>query len=311
MAVGFVRLEPDDWERARNLLTHREGAERAMENAQVGDRTALVKYRQITGELERIAYAAWSAGAPIDGTPSEFSIQLEWPFAQGRTPAPAFDGAASPPREAWRAADPRASRTAATYERFLTQLERWSCHVEGPEPPPLRPSGIQNRALTEAFRQFAAGEPGRRPQTVPVTYIDGSSARRFPLHSVELFSTVPDEGRVLRFTLLSVRHFSMDATIDGAWLRNREISLPRPRADTDEIVYVATRDQLERLGDEPLILHLFQTGLEAAVTGFYRALVDHLMDNRVSVCVVPHYFAGVVRGKDRFHEGTPWANFKS
>lgn len=303
-----VRLDDRDWERAEILFAHRVRAELAIESAAIGDRTAITKYVQLTGELESIAYAAWLAGAPVDPAPTERSVALSWPFAAGPTPQADFDGAPSEPREVWRSSDPRASRTAATYERFVGQLEQWSSGTADREPPPLCPSGIQNRALTEAYRRFASASPRHVAQRVPVVYIDGSKARAFPLRSVALTDADLENSRTLRFTLLSVRHFSMDAMVDGAWLRNREVSLPRARAETDELVYLATRDQLARLAVEPLTLHLYQTGLAMAVTGFYRGLLDHMLESRAPLSVVPYYFAGLIDGVDCFEKGTPWTS---
>lgn len=297
-----------DWERAANLVAHRERAGRAIESAPIGDRTALVKYAQLTSELEKLAYAAWSAGAPISDEPTERSIRLEWPFATGLTPQSMRARTCTGPRAMWRATDPRASRTAATYERFVEQLERWSAPDPSPETPPLCPSGVQNRALTEALRRFAGTTPASLPRSAPVVYVDGSAARPFPLHTADLTDAELSAGRELRFTLLSVRHFSMDPMVDGAWLRNREISLPRARAETDELAYLRSRDQLARLGTEPLTLHLYQTGLEMAVFGFYRALIDHMGVSKSPLSLVPHYFAGVVEGEDRFERGTRWTS---
>lgn len=308
LVVGHVMLGVTDWERAANLVAHRERAGRAIESAPIGDRTALVKYAQLTSELEKLAYAAWSAGAPISDEPTERSIRLEWPFATGLTPQSMRARTSTGPRAMWRATDPRASRTAATYERFVEQLERWSAPDPSPETPPLCPSGVQNRALTEALRRFAGTTPASLPRSAPVVYVDGSAARPFPLHTADLTDAELSAGRELRFTLLSVRHFSMDPIVDGAWLRNREISLPRARAETDELAYLRSRDQLARLGTEPLTLHLYQTGLEMAVFGFYRALIDHMRVSTSPLSLVPHYFAGVVEGEDRFERGTRWTS---
>lgn len=95
-------------------------------------------------------------------------------------------------------------------------------------------------------------------------------------------------------TLLSVRHVEMDIDVDGAWLRNREISLPRPAGVTDQIVYEQSMEQFKIISAQgPVALHLYQTGLPTAVVGFYRALINHNRDARnTPVAVVPFYFAG-------------------
>jgi hypothetical protein len=96
----------------------------------------------------------------------------------------------------------------------------------------------------------------------------------------------------------------MDVEVDGAWLRNREISLPRARAQTDELAYQQSMEQLQLLGAEaPTTLYMHQTGLETANVGFYRAVIDyHTGRLGHPIAVVPNYFAG----KAAFASGTPW-----
>jgi hypothetical protein len=77
----------------------------------------------------------------------------------------------------------------------------------------------------------------------------------------------------LRFALLSIRHTEMDAVVHGAWLRNAEVSRPMPAAQTDDLVYEISRTQLLELtsgGSRRVRIHLYQTGLETAVVGFYK-----------------------------------------
>ena len=61
-------------------------------------------------------------------------------------------------------------------------------------------------------------------------------------------------------------------------------------------------------------LYLYQTGLETAVVGFYKALADHLLRYPRSVSVQPMYYEAP-RGRSRgpvgeqsalFRKGTPW-----
>ena len=92
--------------------------------------------------------------------------------------------------------------------------------------------------------------------------------------------------------LLSIRHTEMDAVVDGAWLRNAQISQPRPHAQTDDLVYGISCEQFRTLtqdGRRRLKLELFQTGFEPANVGFYRAVVTHLLAHPGSLCVIPHY----------------------
>jgi hypothetical protein len=156
---------------------------------------------------------------------------------------------------------------------------------------------------------------------VPVVYRDGSKAEReFPFHCLDLTDRLRDPAELdleLRLTLLSIRHTEMDPVVDGAWLRNAEVSRPRPAAQTDDFVYHASIRQLESLtgrGAGKVRLHIFQTGLETAVVGFYRAVTEFLMEHPGSLEVVPRFYAAG-RGKPAavpdeqagFEAGDVWA----
>lgn len=213
----------------------------------------------------------------------------------------------------------------AVESRFRAQLVE---ALTGQAARPIAPSGLQNSVVTELLREFVAAVPGTARREVPVEYRDGSrSAHRFQLRALTLRPLAPgdDPGpvdRELRFALLSIRHAEMDALVHGAWLRNAEISRPRPAAQTDDLVYEISRRQLAELtrGGERILLHLYQTGLETACVGFYKALVDHLLRAPASVSVQPMYFesrrrptgqknrAGeVTTDSTIFRKGTPWA----
>lgn len=116
-------------------------------------------------------------------------------------------------------------------------------------------------------------------------------------------SSPPAGWRLLRFTLMSIRHVEMDTIVDGAWFRNSRLSRPRPAGLTDELAFETSLRQLEELRSwMPAVIHLYQTGLEPAIVGFYRAVVVHLMARPGTLAVVPHYYDG----KGRFVEGTLW-----
>jgi hypothetical protein len=245
-------------------------------------------------------------------------VALTVPFAPGdsgfrppdRHPSgrdPASDVAAP-----WRAPEGVEGRRAVE-ARFRDQVAA----AVGPDATgqqPVSPSGVHNRVLTEVLRQYVAGHPDRRVD-VPIAYRDGSAAADpFPLRCLRPADGLPAQADVtLRLALLSIRHTEMDARIDGAWLRNAEVSRPRPAAQTDEFVYATSLEQLAALTDHgrrTAVLHLYQTGLDCAVVGFYRAVTVHLLRHPGSVAVVPMFAAtGRPGGPDEtvFHQGEPWA----
>ncbi len=194
----------------------------------------------------------------------------------------------------------------------------------------ISPSGIQNPVVTEILREFVAEVDGVSSISVPVEYRDGSkSANHLRLRALRLGDRMGHANVDLRFALLSIRHTEMDAVVHGAWLRNAEISRPRPAAQTDDLVYDITRTQLAELTKDgrTVNIYLYQTGLETAVVGFYKALTDHLAHEPGSVAVQPMYFAGgakppgnqrrrksnsskreetVTQDRSPFRKGTPW-----
>ncbi|PPG54225.1 hypothetical protein C5C41_05120 [Rathayibacter sp. AY1E9] len=302
--VLHVRLAPEHAERAAMLREQLAAAAYHLERSGWDDRRVVMRYEIVASQLEGLAFDALAGGGQTLPVPDDESVTITWPFAIGAPSSglPARD--VRPPSDMWRASDPRASRTQATRERFATQVSAWANRTAGAGHPDVNPSGIQNRALTTVLRRYAEADGGSVVHA-PITYRDGSSARPFPLRSVKLADEVPADGREeLRFTLMSVRHFEMDREVDGAWLRNREVSIRRPLAQTDELVYGQSMAQLASLVvDGPLTIHLYQTGLEVAIVGFYRALVDfRLAEGRETVCVIPYFFAG----RTRFERGTPW-----
>ena len=106
----------------------------------------------------------------------------------------------------------------------------------------------------------------------------------------------------------------MDPVVDGAWLRNAEVSRPRPAALTDDFVYQTSLTQLAYLGENgkrSLLLHIYQTGLDTAIMGFYRAVVDYLLAHPYTLSVVPMYYASAFGGPGVTHDapfraGLPW-----
>lgn len=225
----------------------------------------------------------------------------------------------------------------AVEARFRAQIVE-ALHGETRTRRVISPSGIQNPVVTEILREFVQEVEDEPRVDVDVEYRDGSrSAHRFALRAVKLCPNLPAASLELRFALLSIRHTEMDAVVHGAWLRNAEVSRPRPAAQTDDLVYEISRKQLGELcqGESHVRLYMYQTGLETAVVGFYKALTDHLVAHPRSVSVQPMFFerapktpqhagnerqngskanvaraasaeASVVTESAMFRKGTPW-----
>lgn len=354
------------------VLDIRSAAGRAAK-AEPGDRLDVARFEALCTRLEQLAAAEPSGrripvpttAAPGVGTlllgddPKQWQADIDPTIAQaaraqiadGRVPVllvsplalgetPRIEKAGPPPPAArWDSGGLRGRR--AVESRFRAQIEEALASATTTTRA-ISPSGIQNAVVTEILRQYVHSEAPQNRVNVRVEYRDGSKAAHpFPLRSLPLREELPAADLELRFALLSIRHTEMDAVVHGAWLRNAEVSRPRPAAQTDDFVYEVSRTQLAELCDGPrhVRLYMYQTGLETAVVGFYRALVDHLLDRPRSVSVMPMYFDGgaaepsrrlgeapnaggprggngrsrtrkqdpVVTESALFREGTPWA----
>ena len=123
--------------------------------------------------------------------------------------------------------------------RFRAQLAEASAAPDGRVP--ISPSGMQNPVVTERSASSPAG--ARQPPVDVPGRVPGRVAVRapVPVALAALKGQLPAASLELRFALLSIRHTEMDAVVDGAWLRNAEVSRPRPAGQTDDLVYDITR----------------------------------------------------------------------
>jgi hypothetical protein len=244
-----------------------------------------------------------SAPAEVRGWLEEgaIAVQLRLPHTEGETSLTGVEGQGPPPpAERWQSTSDQ--RSEAIQNRFHHLITR-ALAADGSSEAVVRPSDISNSVLTETLREHVVSGPDLRRIDLPVQYRDGSFGPLFPLHALNLKPEVPRGWQVLRFTLLSIRHVEMDTIVDGAWFRNARISLPREAGLTDQLAFDVSMQQLRLLlAQGRTVVHLYQTGLDTAVMGFYRAVVHHLLEHPGAVSIVPYYY----RGPGRFTEGTPW-----
>lgn len=174
-------------------------------------------------------------------------------------------------------------------------------------------SGQPHNAITEALHAFAYTEQreAQEPLYIQVHYGAGSQADPFPLcclpkrkqyQLAHLTAVKP-----IRASLISMRHLEMDAHVYMAWLLNQQVAQLPTLTKVDEFSYLQTRSQLrEALAVGPYKLHLYQTGFQPAVVGFFRALVEELLSRAnefPALEVVPYYFA---RDKGYYRPGKAW-----
>jgi len=165
----------------------------------------------------------------------------------------------------------------------------------------FNPSNWPNMITTELLRGLVHPQAGS-PTAIRVMYSDGSEGRPFPLHCLAASEApISSDTLVLSAALLSMRHPELDAIVDFNWYRNARVSQSRTFAETDEYCYQVSRKRLGALPQQPVILHMYQTGLPPALMGFYRALTEHLRSDRRRLVVVPKYAKG-----DGYIDGTKW-----
>lgn len=335
----LVRL-PGDNPSVAALVADIRGARSRATKALPGDRIDIARYELVSAQLESLAHAAHLRGAVTQSIPivdadvtamvddaneprltpdaaaavtawresGDVAVELRLPFGPGETASAHAAEPVRPPADRW-VAPPGVEGTRAVAIRFRHQLEG----VLGGRPGvAVTPSGVSNGVITQVLREFAAGS-GPAVEA-PIIYRDGSSGRPFPLRAVQLLDEIPERGwNVLRFALLSIRHMEMDVEVDGAWLRNTDISRPRPAGETDELAFEISRRQLSQICDQgPCLVYMYQTGLQPAVIGLYRAITLHLIQRPGSLAIVPMFFRE--SGTDRpdaewgtnFSEGKPW-----
>ena len=315
-------------DRARGFADAAETAARRAHKALPGDRSDIVRFEELASAVEAAAKAAWVAGADVIDcapdvhavypwgehlttsapqaiarllrpvlTPGAFCVFIQSAFASGPTSRLSSEEPRMP-AEPFRT---EARGRAAVADRFDAQCRSVLAQRPGAV---INPSGVMNTVLTEGLRCAFAVDPKNRSVDAPVVYRDGSQGPPLRLASIA-FTTVPiEQPCTRRFALLSIRHPDLDIEVDGCWLRNTVISRPRPAGETDRLVYELSKGQLaDLLEGGPLTIVLYQTGLETAIVGFYRAVADVLRDRPRILTVLPKYWSQ----ETVFDDGVPWS----
>lgn len=193
------------------------------------------------------------------------------------------------------------------------QITRALQNAKEGKPSAVNFSNQPHNVITEVLNEFIYSdtEKLKKPTYIQVIYTDGSQGEDFPLQclpqheikELDRLSMFPP----LRASLLSMRHLEMDDKVDISWFRNREVSKARAFSETDQFCYSETKRQLDETRKiDAFVLHLYQTGLQPAIIGFYRALIEELLHRAKqspTLMVIPFYF----RGKSGYKQGKSWA----
>lgn len=192
----------------------------------------------------------------------------------------------------------------SAYNNLLADIEQAIC-IGGA----INFSNQPHPVVTEVLNKIAYAEDGRKPAMVRVVYLDGTEAAPFPVRCLQRKTTDSLHGEFLqlRASLVSMRHLEMDARVDLAWFRNRQVSSGGSFSEVDAFCTEQTMDLLRGMPpDQKVALEMYQTGLETAVVGFYRGLVRFFLEREYgpSFQVLPRYFNGKTGD---YEVGTPWA----
>jgi len=178
-------------------------------------------------------------------------------------------------------------------------------------------SNQSHNTIVETLHDFVYSEyiQDAPPLKIDIIYSDGSRSKEFPLHCLPHRGITPhsalQNAPALRASLISMRHLQMDTLVDIAWLLNKDVADTLKRgeagkklATVEMFSYQQTLQQLQTLlTGGSLKIHLFQTGFQPVVIGFYRALIEVLrehIDQAPRLEVTPYYF---IRAKGRYGSG--------
>jgi hypothetical protein len=169
--------------------------------------------------------------------------------------------------------------------------------------------------ITQVLHTFSYRElkDSNFPLSINITYTDGSKARQFPLFRLRRRSKA--EMKSLRelkpreIGMLSCRHPEMDEMIDWYWLRNIDMNMAgNTLAEKDEFAYQTSKEQLALIltRNTPARMHFYQTGYPPVVVGFYRAVVEFLMETQGQPPCLEVFPCFYNRRSDDYDKGKSW-----
>lgn len=169
-------------------------------------------------------------------------------------------------------------------------------------------SEVPHMIVTKALHQMVYERPPKDSSgeiAINIVYTDGSQARPFPMFVLKSRSdSAMQQLRTIapiRMGMISMRHPEMDSMVHQYWFRNIEVSQPgMTSAEVDELCYQIT---LRKLGEiyrlnKPVRFEFYQTGFQAPLIGFWRAVVEFLKQGQgrpPMLEIVPCFYMGTKR----------------
>ena len=172
-------------------------------------------------------------------------------------------------------------RTITGWERKRAALadEILSCLTKN-APPAINLSIPRHSVTAPVLRKFAY-DPAHKGHSIPIVFADSSRPAPFPVGGLADGPTPPPDGPVLRLGLCSDRHPDLDYVVDLYLMRNKDLGDEPNMAGEEALTF---RRTVELLSDPAVRdgaqIHVFHTGLEPMVVGFYRGVVTMLQERQ-------------------------------
>lgn len=163
------------------------------------------------------------------------------------------------------------------YQRARLRSRIEAC-LHAPDSPPINLSIPKHGVIAPVLRSLAYDEK-YSGKSVPIVFRDGSRPAPFPIGVLSLVEEAPprEELPIIRLGLISFRHPDMDYLVDLYLVANKHIDRHSSGAEIEQYAFHVT---VETLGDmqvaEGAAILVYHTGLEPAVIGFYRGVVEVL-----------------------------------
>lgn len=156
---------------------------------------------------------------------------------------------------------------------------------------PVPLGSVRHIQITQALRAYLHCDD-RPPFSLTLIHKDGSVSDPIALARLPRRERPVPEVEIA-LGLNSCRHFELDLEVDFYLLRNMEFDRQSRTTflDQERTAYDRGRELLGRYAASPLKIALHHTGLEPAVVGFYRAVIDTLLEGQ-ELIVTPKFFPG-------------------
>lgn len=170
-------------------------------------------------------------------------------------------------------------------------------------------SNHKDSVISEVLHRLVFTEKHIKQRDLPMTFVDGSSADSIPTYALKSVNKAMPSDMSYHVSMMSMRHLTLDETIDFCWYRNFDVSRTNSMSEIEKYCYQSSLAQfkgLEQVNDGVYTIYFYQTGFSPALIGFYRALVQCLLEGG-RMQVIPKYFTPKFQ-LHKYSNGSTWMN---